>query len=474
VLTRADVAPARPVVSSLRTPALPRTSFKPDWLLIFAIFEILTQLALLVPGIGPARVFFRTASFAASLIMLALVQPRGRFHPAFIPAAGAMIVIGISIFHPTTNSWLSGVAQAVLYLAIFAPLVWVPGLGVTTKNLRRLLLVLWAFGLLSAVFGVLQVYFPGKFQPNLSAAIQSYGDWYVEDLKITLPSGERILRPMGLTDSPGGAASGASYAMLLGLGLFCTSRRWGMRALALLMLPTSLFCLYVCQVRVTLVVSLLSALLFVFLMGLRGELRRMLLLVAILVAVLFGSFAWATAVGGSAVTNRISSLFDEKPGNVYYSNRGHFLEDTVNVLLPKYPLGAGLGRWGMMNYYFGNNDNPDTKDIWAEIQWTGWLLDGGVPLVVFYSAALALTMWIAVRCAIDPRVGELSIWSALLASYNISLLAATFNNPIFIGQSGLEFWIINAALYCAYVNELVARRTPRMLETSDLGTARPT
>ena len=433
-------------------PARPR--FQTDWLLAFALFQILTQLALLFPMLSPLRVPLRTGAFAASLAMLAIIPLRGRFHPAIVPAGIAVIIAAVSLFHPTTNSWGAGLAQLTLYFAIFAPLLWVPGLNINTRQLQRLLLVLWSFGLLSAIVGVAQVYFPGKFQPALSTTIQAYGDWYVEDLKITLPSGERIFRPMGLTDAPGGAAGGAFYAMLLGLALFCTSRKPLIRALAIGALPVSLFCLYVCQVRVTLVVTIFCALLFVALMALRGEIRRVVVLVVVLVSVVLGSFAWATAVGGAVVTSRISSLFDEKPGEIYYSNRGHFLEETVTVLLPQYPLGAGLGRWGMMNFYFGDNSNPETTMIWAEIQWTGWLLDGGLPFVLCYASALGLTLWVALRCALDRRVGELSVWGALLAAYNVSLLAATFNNPVFIGQQGLEFWVINAALYCAYTREL--------------------
>ena len=61
--------------------------------------------------------------------------------------------------------------ESPLYLAILAPLFWVPRLRINPAALRRALLLLWAFHTVSAGFGILQVYFPGRFQPNLSTMI---------------------------------------------------------------------------------------------------------------------------------------------------------------------------------------------------------------------------------------------------------------------------------------------------------------
>ena len=35
-------------------------------------------------------------------------------------------------------------------------------------------------------------------------------------------------------------------------------------------------------------------------------------------------------------------------------------------------------------------------------------------------------------------------------AYDVGALAMTFNYPLFIGQSGLEFWILNACLFAAW------------------------
>jgi hypothetical protein len=104
----------------------------------------------------------------------------------------------------------------------------------------------------------------------------------------------------------------------------------------------------------------------------------------------------------------------------------------------------------MMNGYFGDNSNPFTKSIWVEIQWTGWLLDGGVPLIIAYAAAIAQACLTAWKIAISQRkLGDFSLWGGLILAYNIGALAITFNYPLFIGQGGMEFWLLNSAVFVA-------------------------
>jgi len=192
--------------------------------------------------------------------------------------------------------------------------------------------------------------------------------------------------------------------------------------------------------------------------------------VVIVVALVVVSFVWAVSRGGDVVTKRLATFVEEPAGKVYYSNRGHFLDETVNVLLPKYPLGAGLGRWGMMCYYFGDKDDPEHGEIWAEIQWTGWVLDGGVPLVLLYCAAMGAAFVVAGRVALSRSSGALGLMGAMVFAYDVGALAMTFNYPLFIGQSGLEFWILNACLFAAWD----ARRRARVAApVRRVGTAKP-
>ena len=106
-------------------------------------------------------------------------------------------------------------------------------------------------------------------------------------------------------------------------------------------------------------------------------------------ALVIASFTWAVAVGGESVLERFQSILDVGVVQSYQENRGIFLSYTLRELLYEYPFGAGIGRWGMMSAYFGEPTNWQFPALWAEIQLTGWLYDGGVLLWIFYAGAIA-------------------------------------------------------------------------------------
>jgi hypothetical protein len=317
------------------------------------------------------------------------------------------------------------------------------------KALRQILLVIFIFHTLSAATGVLQAQFPGSFQPNLSTVIAGKDPGYVEDLKITLANGQRVFRPMGLTDIPGGAATAGFYTVLLGMGFYMTHHKRAARWASLGSIALGLTCLYLAQVRLWVVITAICVLAFGAFLIWQRRTVRLIGLGSILAVLIVLSFTYAVSIGGKGVSNRMSTLVQAAPDTVYYKNRGIFLQQTVNVLLPQYPLGAGLGRWGMMNYYFGDNTDPERDAIYVEIQWTGWLLDGGIPLIVAYIIALLMTMWVAVKIALNRGAGDLSIWGAIVLAYGMGALAMTFSYAVFIGQAGMEFWLMNALLFGA-------------------------
>jgi hypothetical protein len=193
----------------------------------------------------------------------------------------------------------------------------------------------------------------------------------------------------------------------------------------------------------------------------RGEIARLASLSVLVPPVVIISFVWAVTLGGESVSKRFETLIAGRPEEVYYTNRGLFIEHTIDVYLPQYPLGAGLGRWGMMNTYFGdNNADPRTQAIWVEVQLTGWLLDGGVPLILLYATALIVACASAARIALNSRRGSLELWGALIFAYDIGAIAVTFNYPLFIGQGGMEFWLLNAALFNAAARAKLAEKRP--------------
>jgi hypothetical protein len=300
------------------------------------------------------------------------------------------------------------------------------------------------------VLGVLQAYFPGQFQPPLSAVLASNSRDRLAALEIELASGMRVFRPMGLTDTPGGAAFAGLYAVLLGTGMVLSPKPpfRGARLIAIGGMVAGLMCLYLCQVRSLLVMAGVCVLTLLVLSLISGRISRLVGLLGAAAAVIPGAFALAIAVGGTAMTNRLATLVAADPGTVYYVNRGHFLERTLSRYLPQYPLGAGLGRYGMVSAYFGNPADA----LWVEIQWTGWLFDGGIALIFLYVTAILLASWACFKVALG-RIGaadpSLSLWGAVIVAYNVGALAVCFNYPLFGGTGGVEFWLLNMAVICA-------------------------
>jgi hypothetical protein len=418
---------------------------------LFILVLTLCQLALLVEAIAPVRVVVRSLVFGLGLALLVLVPGRSLKHPAMPFLLGALGFTALNFFNPGTVSPLAAVAQLGIELSVIAPLLWVTRLRIDAKTLHRTLALLFLINVTSAAVGVLQVYFPGRFQPALSQVIQGQGEAYVRSLEFETASGERVFRPMGLTDLPGGAAMAGFYSVLLGSGFLLSGRRgWG-RVLSVAGIVVGLLCLYLTQVRAAAMTLLVCMVAMAGVLALSGRVMRLMKLVGVVGGAAVLAFGWAVAVGGDAVAARWNTLVESKPDEVYQSNRGQFLELTFDVLLPEYPLGAGLGRYGMANAYFGDNSNPEYPSLWAEIQWTAWVYDGGFLVMVLYPLGILASMWwvLGVARRREDLGGEFWLWGSVIFAYNLGALALTFSYPLFLSQSGMEFWLLNATLFAA-------------------------
>jgi hypothetical protein len=122
----------------------------------------------------------------------------------------------------------------------------------------------------------------------------------------------------------------------------------------------------------------------------------------------------------------------------------------------------------MMDYYFGHGGDYNGESIYVEIQWTAWLLDGGIPLILAYCAALLTTSFVSWRVARQTPTAnreDLWVWGALLLAYNVAIVALTFSYTPFMGQVGLEFWLLNGVLFSvartSYPALLTVRRVKR-------------
>jgi hypothetical protein len=240
--------------------------------------------------------------------------------------------------------------------------------------------------------------------------------------------------------------------VLLGIALILDKPRPWFRLVLLATMALGLFSLYLSQVRSVLVMLGISVLSMGLPFFLQKRVRRFVGIMATFACVAMLGFGLAVSVGGRAVTDRLSTLTENNPGSVYYANRGFFLEYTLVDVVPTYPIGAGLGRWGMINRYFGDRLGS-SPPLWAEISWTGWAYDGGALLMLMYAVALLIALRIALRVATDQdglKPSPLQTWGTVLFGYSVGVLATTFNSHPFAGTIGVDFWVLNSAVFSAY------------------------
>jgi hypothetical protein len=416
------------------------------WPIYFTYFTLLCQLGLMFLGDTPLRLPLRIATYGASLVLLYCWPPKYPAHPALKLLKWVPIIMVIGILHPEHNTLLACAGQLALYIAVYAPLAWVAGCRPSWPTFERLVIVLWLFNFASAGAGVLQVYFPGEFRGATSGIIQSRSAFQSGEGQVVLADGTRILRPFGLTDTPGGAANGGLNAIILGTGIFLAKPRLFWRLAAISGMLVGLFAIFLSQVRVGLVMAGVCTLVMLVMLGRRRQWGQVVGISTVLGIVVMLGITWAFAVGGKQTIERFATLTSSDPTDVYSQNRGFFMQELVNTDIPRYPLGAGLGRWGMMNFYFGT----DTNHLYSEIMWTSWLYDGGLPLLILYAVAVGVALWVSWKlAALENR--SLGLWASVIFSYNVAALAGTFVFPLFVVQGGLEFWLINACLYAAYV-----------------------
>ncbi len=421
------------------------------WPVRFTLFLIVCQIGLLFLGNTPLRVPLRVAAYGGSLFLLTQLTSLKFVHPAYRIARFIPAWLTLMLVLPNRSSFVAAFAQIGLYLSILGPIVWVGGIRPSFKNFRTVILLLWGFNAASAAVGVLQVYYPGSFQGAMSNVIIEQKD-YKARYAVYLADGTQTLRPMGLTDSPGGAAFDGVNAILLGIGVLLSDRRKVFQFLAIAGCALGLFAIYLSHVRISLIVVGIGTIVILFMMGMRGQLRLAIqsAIGVSLLAVL--STMWAMSVGGENTFTRFQSLMEQDAGTVYYQNRGHFFEHFLNYAIWEYPVGAGLGRWGMMNYYFGGGRNS----LWSEMMWTSWLYDGGIPFIFLNLAALAIALNVAWRLATGRQKlkpsqpsRDLQNWAGVVFAYTFASCVCTLNSPVFAIQYGMEVWLMNALLWSA-------------------------
>ena len=363
------------------------------WIELFVAIQLLWGLLLFVPGMQPLRVYIRALPYVTSLGALVFYMQRGKGEPlaaSTLWLLGVFGLLALNLLHEETHL-LGGIAQVIFQVSIAAPMFWVPRAVRSEARFLRLLWVIFAASFVSAAIGVLQVYYPDQFMPpEFSALGRALNPELVHALTYTGADGREIIRPPGLTDLPGGAAISGLTTMVLGIALAVHGHRTKIvRALCFAAAPIGMTALYLTQVRSFTVMAVVSVWLFAAMRLRQGRIVQGGWIVIASVGLVAASFMWAATLGGESLSERFSGLADTGFFTTFQENRGLFIQYTLDELLFKYPWGAGLGRWGMMHVYFGDASMWQAPPIHVEIQMTGWLLDGGVLMWVFYGGALA-------------------------------------------------------------------------------------
>ena len=421
----------------------------PIWPQLFLAIQFLWGMALFLPGAQGFRFAVRALPYVSALAFLVMFELNRSKRGPLPTGAGwllaALLLLVLNLFHPTSQPY-AGIAQCIFQLSIAAPIFWMHKAVRSPRQLEKLLALVLVMNFVSAGLGVLQVYYPDRFMPpQLNYQL---GDNMLEALSYVGADGRIIVRPPGLSDTPGGAALAGGLTALLGLGFALHTRKLWQTTAVTVMSGVGLAAVYLTQVRSVLLMTI-GAIALIGVLALRqGRVMRASLGLAIAGALVVGSFMWASSVGGASVESRFLNIRDQGAMATFRANRGDFLSSTLGELLDKYPLGAGVGRWGMMHQYFGDPFMPGAESIWVEIQPTGWLLDGGVPMWILYGGAIVLSLISVLGFAFSPNpaVAELA---PIVFAIQLFIAGMSLSGPSFNTQIGIIFWAVGAALFGA-------------------------
>jgi len=415
----------------------------------FAISQTALPAILIMPGTQVIRLPIRISAFAISLAAFAwyVVTPSAKLRQSRAQSwvFAVMALLALMLFHPSTPSLKGGLAHLTVYFAVMAPLFWAPALVRSPDHLARIMWILLVCAGLNSIVGVLQVYDPDRWLPAEFSRVMTEQDMGLGPVTFTGPDGRLMVRPPGLFDTPGSVAGPAAYAALLGLVFAASRAQAWRRLLALVFAGAGLAAIYLSQVRVSWAVAFGMMLVYSLTLSRQGRVGRATQFAVLAGGVFFGGFILAVSLGGHEISDRFYSLFASDPLSVYRGARGAHFDMTFNELLVDHPFGAGIGRWGMPAAYFGtfSERNPP---IWAEIQLTGWMIDGGIFMFFLYGGALLVTAFNEWRVAMASN-DRLATCGAVVLAANLGTAAMIFSFTPFVAQMGIQYWFLAGALH---------------------------
>jgi hypothetical protein len=362
----------------------------------------------------------------------------------------------LMILHPATNTLAAGLAQTIMHLAVAAPLFWAPSYFVGDyRRLARVLTILWVLNGASSLVGILQVRDPDRWMPAELSSMVTRKRYGVAVHQYRTDDGRVVTRPPGLGDSPGAACGAGMFVAAVGLAYLGLPVSTVRRTLALLIGMAGIAVIFLTHVRSALVVLTGSAVVYVVVLVMQRRMLTAVLLATAIAACGVGSLRYASSVGGQNTVNRFATLLADDPLTVYRrSLRLGMVTQTFDSLIVDHPFGAGLGRWGMMREYFGNEDNSASPVVWAEVQFPAWVLDGGVALLALYVIALLIAVQRLLQLSFRHDSRLQSQWAAVMILLSAGPIALTFSFTPFYAQIGMQFWFLIGAFEGTVQGEL--------------------
>ncbi len=415
---------------------------------LFIISQTVLPAILILPGTQAVRLPIRVSCFLLPLAAFGWWNLNSEINIRQSRAQSwlfaVMFLLAVMLFHPQTPSFMGGLAHLAVYFAVMTPLFWAPAFVKTPEQLARILWILLICSGVNAMVGVLQVYDPQRWLPAEFSRVSMAG-LGLGPVSYVGPDGRVIVRPPGLFDTPGSVAGPAAYAALLGLVFAVSAMPAWKRLMSLAFAGAGLAAIYLSQVRICLVITLAMMVVYAVVAARQGRVGRATQFAVLAGALLVGSFMLASTLGGQSVVERIMTLTASDPLTVYQGARGAQLQVTFGQMFTDAPLGAGLGRWGMAGAYFGTA--ADSNALWAEIQFTGWMIDGGVLMIALYLGALIVTAMAQYRVATAYRFSRLAQCGAVILAADLGTAAMIFSFTPFVAQVGIQYWFLAGALH---------------------------
>ena len=108
-----------------------------------------------------------------------------------------MFLLAVMLFHPSTPSFMGGLAHLAVYFAVMAPLFWAPAFVRTPEHLARILWMLLVCCGVNAIVGVLQVYDPSVWLPAEFSRVVTAGNMGLGPVSYMGPNGQHDRQAAG-------------------------------------------------------------------------------------------------------------------------------------------------------------------------------------------------------------------------------------------------------------------------------------